>query len=118
MEDGMASDWRERERGIFIPPMSDLSESAQTIGLQIKLSRLQGFISQEELATAAGISRQNLSLIERGIHKPWRKTLIKITEALEKLSPKYDKSTTSAKRAGKEFKKDSPKSEQPISPVS
>lgn len=57
---------------------------AEQIGVYIKHHRLQQNKTQEELASAAGISRSTLSLLERG-ETVTLATLIQILRALDQL---------------------------------
>ncbi|WP_075350933.1 helix-turn-helix domain-containing protein [Algoriphagus marinus] len=66
---------------------NQLSDSAilQQIGAFVKHHRMNQQKSQEQLATAAGISRSTLSLLERG-EKVNLITLIQVLRVLDKLS--------------------------------
>ena len=57
-------------------------ETVLNLGKQIRLLREQRRLSQQELATASGISRNTLSLIERGQTSPTVSTLKSLAGAL------------------------------------
>ena len=56
---------------------------SKKIGLKIKLLRNKISISQEELGFRAGVSKQQIGLIERGESSPTIDTLDQIAHALE-----------------------------------
>ena len=56
---------------------------SKKIGLKIKLLRNKISISQEELGFRAGVSKQQIGLIERGESSPTIDTLDQIARALE-----------------------------------
>jgi transcriptional regulator with XRE-family HTH domain len=56
---------------------------SKRVGLKIKLLRNKIGISQEELGFRAGVSKQQIGLIERGESSPTIDTLDQIAKALE-----------------------------------
>lgn len=54
----------------------------ERIGMRIKVLREKRGLSQEELATRAGISRGYLARLETGRHEPTLTTLEKLAKAL------------------------------------
>ncbi len=51
---------------------------------RIKLARIEKGLTQEELAQKAGVTRQTISLIEKGEYNPSLKLCLEICYALEK----------------------------------
>ena len=62
--------------------MNDMNEIMETFGERLKRLRLEANLTQEELATAAGISKQSISNYEQSISFPITEYLYLIAEAL------------------------------------
>ena len=58
------------------------NETSVKVGMNIKLCRIKLQLTQEELAFKAGVSRNMLSNIERGIQSPTVEILASIAKAL------------------------------------
>lgn len=63
-------------------PANEIDETAVNLGRQIRMLREQRGLSQRELAKAASISRNTLSLIERGQTSPTVSTLKLLATAM------------------------------------
>ncbi|MEG0296982.1 MAG: helix-turn-helix transcriptional regulator [Clostridium sp.] len=53
-------------------------------GLKIKLARVEKGLTQDELAKAIGITRQTISLIEKGKYNPTIKLCLDMCKVLNK----------------------------------
>lgn len=62
---------------------NEKEELLSNVALQIRLLRQRQNFSQQELADASGLSRNTLSLLERGLTSPTVTTLQKIAEVLQ-----------------------------------
>lgn len=61
--------------------MSDLGFANHT---QFKIARIEKDLTQEDLSTKVGVSRQTLSLIERSLQSPSLEVACNIAKVLEK----------------------------------
>ena len=61
----------------------DLEEYLRALGKRVRILRLTRELTQEELATAAGMSRSFVSLIEHGSHGIDVVRLIRLAAALD-----------------------------------
>jgi XRE family transcriptional regulator, regulator of sulfur utilization len=62
--------------------VNDDQELKTAIGGRIKQARLAAGMSQETLATLAGVDRSMVSLWERAAHSPGAVTVVRLAEAL------------------------------------
>lgn len=60
----------------------NLPTTPDGIGQQIKEARMNIGVSQEELASAIGLSKENLQTIEKGVAVPTRDIIVEIEETL------------------------------------
>ena len=60
----------------------DIKNYYEILAQNIKIERVKGNITQQELANRAGLSRDTISQIERGIANPTLETIISIAKAL------------------------------------
>ena len=66
---------------MLVDPLSQ--EILQSFGRTIRRVRKSRGLSQEALALEAGVQRNFVSLIERGVNQPSLMTLVKLCNALE-----------------------------------
>jgi len=60
----------------------DMKNCYENLAKNIKIERIKENITQQELANRAGLSRDTISQIERGIANPTLETIISIAKAL------------------------------------
>ena len=60
----------------------DMKNFYENLAKNIKIERIKENITQQELANRAGLSRDTISQIERGIANPTLETIISIAKAL------------------------------------
>lgn len=58
-------------------------DPAVAFGRILRLARLEAKLTQEQLALEAGVERNFVSLIERGVNQPTIRILFKLAHALE-----------------------------------
>ena len=63
--------------------MNVVSRDESTFGVQLRRARLSRKLSQESLASAAGISPRHMSFLETGRSRPGRDVILRLGEALE-----------------------------------
>lgn len=59
------------------------AEPARAFGMSVRAIRIEKQISQEELASLAGVARSHMGKIERGEHMPTLALILKVAVALE-----------------------------------
>jgi transcriptional regulator with XRE-family HTH domain len=64
-------------------PVADRTELAEVFGENVRSARERRHLFQKTLADSAGLSREGLSYIERGIHETTIETMLSIARALQ-----------------------------------
>jgi len=63
--------------------LRDMEDVRQILAANLRLARMRNGMSQEDLASAAGIDRTYVSGIERGVRNPTITVLARFAEALK-----------------------------------